>query len=84
MMWNYFDDFRSRVKELPGLSDMTFDEALGAVFPQLRLVFVRRRDKVAQAVSLWKAIQTQPSGTQTTPWLLPTSWSTTTGRSSTS
>jgi trehalose 2-sulfotransferase len=59
MMWNYFDDFRSRVKELPGLSDATFNEALDAVFPQLRIVFVRRRDKVAQAVSLWKAIQTQ-------------------------
>jgi trehalose 2-sulfotransferase len=25
MMWNYFDDFRSRVKELPGLSNVTFN-----------------------------------------------------------
>ena len=29
------------------------------MFPNLRIIFVRRRDKVAQAVSLWKAIQTQ-------------------------
>lgn len=59
MMWNYFDDFRDRVAELPGLGAMTFNEALDEVFPNLHLVFVRRRDKVAQAVSLWKAIQTQ-------------------------
>ena len=59
MMWNYFDDFRSRVRELPGLGEVTFNEALDTLFPQLRIVFVRRRDKVAQAVSLWKALQTQ-------------------------
>lgn len=59
MMWNYFDDFRSRVGELPGLGGVTFNEALDQVFPGLRIVFVRRRDKVSQAVSLWKAIQTQ-------------------------
>src|SRR4051794_29944493 len=59
MMWNYFDDFRARIGELPGLEGLTFNEALDAVFPQLKIIFVRRRDKVAQAVSLWKAIQTQ-------------------------
>lgn len=59
MMWNYFDDFRSRVAELSGLPDMPFNQALDEVFPGLRIIFVRRRDKVSQAVSLWKAIQTQ-------------------------
>jgi LPS sulfotransferase NodH len=59
MMWNYFDDFRERVRELPGLQDVTFNDALEVLFPQLRIVFVRRRDKLAQAVSLWKALQTQ-------------------------
>jgi LPS sulfotransferase NodH len=59
MMWNYFDDFRGRVRELPGLGDVTFHQALDTLFPHLRIVFVRRRNKVAQAVSLWKALQTQ-------------------------
>jgi LPS sulfotransferase NodH len=59
MMWNYFDDFRARVAELPGLGDMKFTDALDQVFPKLRIIFVRRRDKLSQAVSLWKAIQTQ-------------------------
>ena len=59
MMWNYFDDFRARILELPGLEDRQFNDALSEVFPNLKIIFVRRRDKVAQAVSLWKAIQTQ-------------------------
>jgi trehalose 2-sulfotransferase len=59
MMWNYLDDFKLRLAELPGLEDLTFNERLEAVFPRLRIIFMRRRDKVAQAVSLWKAIQTQ-------------------------
>jgi LPS sulfotransferase NodH len=59
MMWNYIDDFRTRMAELTGLDDLTLDQALCEVFPNLRVIFVRRRDKVAQAVSLWRAIQTQ-------------------------
>lgn len=59
MMWNYLDDFRLRMAELPGLGDLSFNERLDAVFPRLKIIFIRRRDKVAQAVSLWKAIQTQ-------------------------
>jgi trehalose 2-sulfotransferase len=59
IMWNYLDDFKLRMAELPGLVGLTFNERLDAVFPQLKIVFIRRRDKVAQAVSLWKAIQTQ-------------------------
>jgi trehalose 2-sulfotransferase len=59
MMWNYLDDFKVRMAELPGLSGLSFNEQLDAVFPGLKIIFMRRRDKVAQAVSLWKAIQTQ-------------------------
>ncbi len=59
MMWNYFDDFRARVAELPEMGALAFNEALDQIFPRLRIIFVRRRDKVSQAVSLWKALQTQ-------------------------
>jgi trehalose 2-sulfotransferase len=59
MMWNYLEDFKARMAELPGLEDLSFNERLSAVFPRLKIIFMRRRDKVAQAVSLWKAIQTQ-------------------------
>jgi LPS sulfotransferase NodH len=59
MMWNYLDEFRVRMAELPGLGDLSFNERLDVVFPRLKIIFIRRRDKVAQAVSLWKAIQTR-------------------------
>lgn len=59
MMWNYIDDFKWRMSELPRLGSLSFNERLDAVFPRLQIIFIRRRDKVAQAVSLWKAIQTQ-------------------------
>jgi LPS sulfotransferase NodH len=59
MMWNYIDDFRARMAEITGFNDLTLDQALREVFPNLRVIFVRRRDKVGQAVSLWRAIQTQ-------------------------
>jgi trehalose 2-sulfotransferase len=59
MMWNYLDEFKLRMAELPGLGNLSFNERLDAVFPRLKIVFMRRRDKVAQAVSLWKVIQTQ-------------------------
>jgi trehalose 2-sulfotransferase len=59
MMWNYFDEFRLRATELPGMGELTFNQTLDAVFPNLKIIFIRRRDKVAQAVSLWKAIQSQ-------------------------
>lgn len=36
----------------------TTSELLAAVFPRLRYVFLVREDKVRQAVSLWRAIQT--------------------------
>lgn len=59
MMWNYLDEFKLRMAELQGLGNLSFNERLDAVFPRLKIIFMRRRDKVAQAVSLWKAIQTQ-------------------------
>jgi trehalose 2-sulfotransferase len=59
MMWNYLDDFKQRMAELPGLGDLSFNEMLDDVFPRLKIVFIRRRDKVEQAVSLWRAVQTQ-------------------------
>lgn len=59
MMWNYFEDFRTRIGELPGNAGLSFNEQLDQTFPNLRIIFVRRRNKVAQAVSLWRAIQTQ-------------------------
>jgi LPS sulfotransferase NodH len=59
MMWGYLGDFAARARTLPGAPAGDQAALLAGVFPGLRYVFVVREDKVRQAVSLWRAIQTQ-------------------------
>ena len=58
MMWGYLLDFLRRLRERPGTADLRPAEALEALLPGLRYVHVRRQDKLAQAISLWTAVQT--------------------------
>ncbi len=58
LMWNYFGDFVSLLRNVPEYRDLPLAELLPAVFPDLTFVRVVRANKVRQAVSLWKAIQT--------------------------
>jgi LPS sulfotransferase NodH len=59
LMWGHIDDFCQFSGQLPAFRGLPLDELLPAVFPRPRYVWVTRRDKVRQAVSLWKAIQTE-------------------------
>jgi LPS sulfotransferase NodH len=59
LMWGHLDDFSRFAGQLPAFRDLPVEELLPAVFPKPRYVWVTRRDKVRQAVSLWKAIQTE-------------------------
>ena len=58
LMWGYAPDFHGLLDEVPALHGLDLDQALRRTFPDLRYVWVRRRDRVRQAVSLWRAIQT--------------------------
>jgi trehalose 2-sulfotransferase len=58
LMWGYFGDFVSLLREIPEYRELPIQELLPAVFPELRYVRVVRANKVRQAVSLWKAVQT--------------------------
>lgn len=59
MMWSYFADFLDGLRDAaaPGTPEPALLAAL--LGDDLRYVQVVRRDKVRQAVSLWRAIQTQ-------------------------
>jgi LPS sulfotransferase NodH len=57
-MWGYFGDFVSLVRNIPAYRDVPLAELLPTVFPNLTFVRVVRANKVRQAVSLWKAVQT--------------------------
>jgi trehalose 2-sulfotransferase len=58
LMWNYFGDFIALLRNIPEFRDLPLAELLPSAFPDLTFVRVVRANKVRQAVSLWKAIQT--------------------------
>jgi LPS sulfotransferase NodH len=58
MMWNYFPDFISKLRDIPRYHELSTPSLLATFFPNLHYIFVTRRDKLGQAVSLWKGIQT--------------------------
>jgi LPS sulfotransferase NodH len=59
LMWGHVGDFQQLAGALPAYRGLPLAELLPAVFQRPRYVWVTRRDKVRQAVSLWKAIQTE-------------------------
>ncbi len=58
LMWGYFGEFVSLLRNVPAYRDVPLAELMPAVFPDLTFVRVVRANKVRQAVSLWKAVQT--------------------------
>ena len=58
LMWGHVDHFVSYLRDLPEHAGRPVPRLFDAVFPSLRYLRVLRRDKVRQAVSLWKALQT--------------------------
>ena len=60
IMWAYFRDFVRLARRTPGLENVRPRDVPGCVLPNLRgYVWIRRKDTTRQAVSLWKALQTQ-------------------------
>jgi len=59
LMWGYLGDFPTLLRGIDGLAGLPVPELLGRTFPGLCYVRITRTDKVRQAVSLWKAVQTQ-------------------------
>jgi LPS sulfotransferase NodH len=58
LMWGYLNGFASNLRELPGCAGLSTPELLAHAFPDLHYVVLTRDDKVGQAISLWKALQT--------------------------
>lgn len=58
LMWGYIEDFISLLRNVPEYRDVPMAEILSEVFPDLTFVRVVRANKIRQAVSLWKAVQT--------------------------
>jgi LPS sulfotransferase NodH len=58
LMWQYLGDFAGLLRNIPEYSELPLAELLPAAFPNLTFVRVIRANKIRQAVSLWKAVQT--------------------------
>lgn len=59
IMWAHLDEFLYRARQVPIYANIPTPALLSSLFPNLSFLLVTRQDKVRQAVSLWKAIQTQ-------------------------
>src|SRR5215218_5218815 len=58
LMWGHVDHFVAYLRDLREHAGKPVPEMLEHAFPSLRYVRVLRRDRIRQAVSLWKALQT--------------------------
>jgi trehalose 2-sulfotransferase len=59
LMWGHVEDLVARARALPGLAGADLDDVLRELLGDVALLYVTRPDKVEQAVSLWRAVQTE-------------------------
>ena len=59
LMWAHTSDLLRRTRGLKGFADADLATTLGGLLRNPDLIHVVREDKVAQAVSLWRAVQTE-------------------------
>jgi LPS sulfotransferase NodH len=58
IIWQFAESFLDHLQDLPGYEKVPMPQLLATIFPRLSYIWITRRDKVRQAVSYWKAIQT--------------------------
>jgi LPS sulfotransferase NodH len=59
LMWNQLPELQWHAAALPELAELEGIDLLEALFGPAHYVWIRRRDKVRQAISLWRALQTR-------------------------
>jgi LPS sulfotransferase NodH len=58
VMWGYLEGLVWHLRRLPGPVRGSDYDVLAGAFPGLRLIHHTRRDRLRQAISLWRALQT--------------------------
>ena len=59
VMWGHLPDMQTFARSLPEYESFELYDLLERLFDSPRYVWVARRDKVRQAVSMWRALQTR-------------------------
>jgi LPS sulfotransferase NodH len=57
LMWGYLEDFLFYLHDIPVYKDLPVAQLFATIFPNVHYIHISRRDKVRQAISLWRAIQ---------------------------
>ncbi len=58
IIWQFFEDLIDHLRDISGYEKLVVPELMARVFPHLRYIWITRRDKVRQAISYSKALQT--------------------------
>src|SRR5581483_9142388 len=58
IIWQFLENFVDHLRDIPGYEKLPVPQLLSTVFPHLSYIWITRRDKVRQAISYWKALQT--------------------------
>src|SRR5690349_4449256 len=59
LMWNQLPDLEQHAAALPGLAGLAGPELIDTLFGHPSYIWMRRLDKVRQAISMWRALQTR-------------------------
>jgi len=58
IIWQFMENFIDHLRDIPGYEKVSMPQLLSTIFPHLSYLWITRRDKVRQAISYWKALQT--------------------------
>jgi LPS sulfotransferase NodH len=58
VIWQFIENFIDHLRDIPGYEKLSTPQLMSTIFPRLNYIWITRRDKVRQAISYWKAIQT--------------------------
>ena len=59
MMWGYLRELVPQLSALLAIEDSSLPAVLAAAFPQVRYIWLTRRDKVRQGISFYRALETK-------------------------
>jgi len=59
IIWQCLENFIDHLRDIPGYEKLPIAQLMATIFPHLSYIWITRRDKVRQAISYWKALQTR-------------------------
>lgn len=58
IIWSFFEECIDQLRDIEGNEKLSVPDLLAKVFPRHQAIMITRQDKVRQAISYWKALQT--------------------------